>query len=325
MSKIQLLDCTLRDGGYVNDWNFGETNIKRVLQSLINSGIDVVECGFVSQKKETTVDKSVYPNTDFAIPNSEGNVKFAAMINYGEFDANDLLPKLDSKLDIIRVAFHKADFENAVSYCDEISQKGYTVFLQPMNAMDYSEEEYMALISLANKSKISVFYLVDTFGNMRKSDLIKLYSLIDSNLRKDIPIGFHSHNNMQLSFSNAQELIARHGNRDIYIDSSIFGMGRGAGNLCTELMIQYLNENLDTRYNLLPILECIDENIMPIYLNHSWGYSVPYYLAAINSCHPNYANYLVSMQTLCVRDINIIIKLIPLEKKAKFDKELIKH
>ena len=322
---IKLLDCTLRDGGYVNDWNFGKKTINSVLQSLVNSGIDIIECGFISQEKETTDDKSVYTNVDFYIPESEGNVKFAAMINFGEFNPNDLLPKSKSRLDIIRVAFHKADFEKAVSYCDEISNKGYAVFLQPMNAMDYSEEEYKRLIELANRSTISVFYLVDTFGNMRKSDLVRLYSLIDTNLRKDIPIGFHSHNNMQLSFSNAQELIARHGDRDILIDSSIFGMGRGAGNLCTELMTQYLNENLGTRYNLLPILECIDDSIMPIYLSHSWGYSVPYYLAAINSCHPNYANYLVSMQTLCVKDINIIIKSIPADKKAKFDKELIKQ
>ena len=141
---------------------------------------------------------------------------------------------------------------------------------------------------------------------MRKKDILRIFYLIDNNLFKDIKIGFHSHNNLQLSFSNAQELITLNSKREIIIDTSIFGMGRGAGNLCTELMLQYINENIENKYYMLPILETIDEFIMPIFKTHSWGYSVPYYIAAINDCHPSYATYLTNMQTLFVKDINNI-------------------
>lgn len=325
MDKISILDCTLRDGGYVNDWEFGRVTIDKILQKLLASNIDIVECGFISETKPTNRAKSVFSNADkIQIPAGERRTQIAAMINYGEFDAAHLVPKNETQIDIIRVAFHKSQYEQAIGFCDAVSNLGYSVYLQPMNALAYSEEEYHSLIRLANRSKIDAFYIVDTFGNMRKKDLDRLYRLVDECLRKDIPVGFHSHNNLQLSFSNAQELIALDTDREIIIDSSVFGMGRGAGNLCSELMLQYINENIENRYNLLPILECVDEYIMPIYLQHSWGYSVPYYLAAVNGCHPNYASYLVNRQTLNVWDINNIIKSIPAEKKPLFDKELVK-
>lgn len=322
---IKLLDCTLRDGGYVNDWNFGEKTIKNILIKLIASHIDIVECGFLSEKKIVNSERSIYSKPE-DVPDIGNNNKteVAAMINYGEYDIEHLPNCASSLIKIIRVAFHKVDYISAVNYSNMIAQKGYKVFLQPMNALDYSEEEYKDLIFRTNDSLVKAFYIVDTFGNMRKADLGRLYDLCEKYLRAEMILGFHSHNNMQLSFSNAQELIAKCGNRDIIIDSSVFGMGRGAGNLCTELMIQYLNENWGGEYNLLPILECIDDYINPIYIQHAWGYSVPYYLAAINSCHPNYANYLIGKQTLCVKDINIIIKMIPSDLKVKYDEQIIK-
>ena len=169
------------------------------------------------------------------------------------------------------------------------------------------------------------FYLVDTLGNLSKKDLIRMLYLIDSNLKETIKMGFHSHNNLQLSFSNAQELIDLNLSRDVIIDSSVFGMGRGAGNLCTELLVRYINENVEEKYDIIPILEIMDEHIMPIYQEFKWGYSAPYCLAAMNGCHPNYASYLIDRQTLCIRDINKIIKSIDLQKRHLFDKLYIKQ
>jgi 4-hydroxy 2-oxovalerate aldolase len=101
-----------------------------------------------------------------------------------------------------------------------------------------------------------------------------MFYIIDHNLNKDIALGFHSHNNLQLSFSNAQELILLNSTRNIILDASVFGMGRGAGNLCTELLIQYINENIIRKYDLMPVLEIIDKYIQHLYTKHSWGYSV---------------------------------------------------
>lgn len=192
-----------------------------------------------------------------------------------------------------------------------------------MVTMRYTDEELLELIKWTNENKPEAFYIVDSFGTMRKRDILRIFYLVDNNLHSDIKIGFHSHNNLQLSFSNALELIALHSKREIIIDTSIFGMGRGAGNLCTELMIQYINESIENKYNIIPILEAMDEYIIPIFNTRSWGYSVPYYIAAVNDCHPNYATYLSNMQTLFVEDINRIMKMIQPEKKYLFDKEYI--
>ncbi len=134
---------------------------------------------------------------------------------------------------------------------------------------------------------------------------------------------FHSHNNMQLSFSNAQILMELDTDRTIYIDSSVYGMGRGAGNLCTELITKYLNDNYSHNYNLLPILEIIDEHLMSVFIKSPWGYSVPFYIASINNCHPNYASYLLDKQTISVRDIYNILASMDDSKRTFYDREYI--
>ncbi|MCD7729759.1 MAG: aldolase catalytic domain-containing protein [Clostridia bacterium] len=324
MQRIHLLDCTLRDGGYVNNWEFGAEAIENITGALIDGGIDIIELGFVSQTKQIKEGCSINRNTDLVKVNKDkNNAKFAVMINYGEFNAADLAPKKLSQVDIIRVAFHKKDYKAAMDFCNECYKKGYEMFLQPMNALAYTDEEFTDLINIANKSHVSAFYIVDTFGNMSKGDVKRFCKLVNDNLDRDFIVGFHSHNNLQLSFSNSQEFIRLNTERNVIIDSSMYGMGRGAGNLCTELMINYLNSDFGANYKLLPVINGIDQNIIPIFNKISWGYSIPYYIASINDCHPSYATELVFKQTLSINDINSIITHIPENKRASFDKELI--
>ncbi len=325
MSKIKILDCTLRDGGYVNNWKFGRKIISKIAENISMSSVELIECGFLSQKKENSSEKSIFCTISEAEQYFE-RVKqnnLLLMINCGEYCVDEIEPYFGGKIKSLRIAFHKHQLIEAQIMCLELQNKGYTVFFQPMVTMRYTDEELLKLIKWANENKPEAFYIVDSFGTMRKKDILRMFYLIDNNLCKDIKIGFHSHNNLQLSFSNAQELIALHSEREIIIDTSVFGMGRGAGNLCTELMLQYINENIENRYNILPILETMDEHIMPIFKRHSWGYSVPYYIAAVNDCHPNYATYLASMQTLFVKDINYIMKKIQPEKRYLFDQNYI--
>lgn len=325
MSKISLLDCTLRDGGYVNNWEFGVSNIEHIIESLLAASVETVECGFLNNAKEAKNNQSVFATIDEAekyCPKVNTN-NLALMINCGEYNTKDLPEYQGGNISTIRIAFHKHQLGESQELCIALKNKGFKVFFQPMYVLGYKDFELLNLIELANKNALDAFYIVDSFGTMRNSDVMRIFYLIDNNLNSNIKIGFHSHNNLQLSFSNAQELIKIGSRRNIIIDTSILGMGRGAGNLCTELMTQYINENIEHKYNLIPILETMDEYIMPIYLKHPWGYSAPYYIAAINDCHPNYATYLINRQTLCIRDINNIIKKIPEEKKHLFDKELI--
>lgn len=325
MSNIKILDCTLRDGGYVNNWNFGENIIRQIIGKLAASSVEIVECGFLSQKKKETKDHSIFKSIaeaeEFVATAEFQNA--ALMINCGEYEPSDIPLYSGGKINTIRIAFHKHQREEAQELCLALKKNGFRVFFQPMFTQGYQDSELLDLISWANKNGPEAFYLVDSFGTMRKNDVLRMFYLVDNNLNKKICIGFHSHNNLQLSFSNAQELIQMHSRREIIIDSSVFGMGRGAGNLCTELLAKYINENVEDKYDIIPMLEIMDEFIMPIYAKHPWGYSAPYYIAAVNNCHPNYATYLVNKQTLCVRDINAIIKSIPEEKRHLYDADLI--
>ena len=324
MQKIHVLDCTLRDGGYVNNWEFGEKNIRKIAERLCDSAIEYIECGFLSQTKSNSEQKSIFrsiKDADQMFADCSRHV--ALMVNCGEVNAEEIPVYQGGKVSLIRIAFHKHQIQEAQDLCTALKQKGYRIFFQPMVTMGYSDRELLDLINWANSNEPDAFYIVDSFGTMRKNDVMRFFYLIDNNLKPEIQIGFHSHNNLQLSFSNAQELMMMHSKRDIIIDSSVFGMGRGAGNLCTELLAQFINENIEKKYDLVPVLEIMDEYIMSIYSTRPWGYSGPYYIAAINNCHPNYATFLMNKQTLCIRDINTIIKSIPEESKRLYNVDLI--
>lgn len=327
MSRVKVLDCTLRDGGYVNDWSFGEKSIKTISNNLLNAGVDFVECGFITSKKATSPSKSLFKGFEDAdkrlrevVPKSN---KLLFMINYGDFDQNAIPRRRESYVSGVRVAFHKKDMHEALGLCGKIKDKEYSVFIQPMNTKNYSQDELSELLNLSNDLKPYAMYMVDSLGVMRGKDIEDLYSHYDEILDEDISVGFHSHNNLQLSFSNAQEFIRCSGKRKIIIDSTLMGIGRGAGNLCTELIAQHLNEDNDGEYDLLPILTTVDEVLYPLQSKHQWGYTIPYYLAATCDCHPNYATFLSNRQTLSVKDMSALLKLIPNESKSMYDQKLI--
>lgn len=149
--------------------------------------------------------------------------------------------------------------------------------------------------------------------------------MVEHNLKSTIKIGFHSHNNMQLAYSNAQSLVHIQTDRDLIIDSSVYGMGRGAGNLNTELFVEYLNENADGQYVLKPLLTIIYEILNDFYQRNHWGYSLPNYLSASHNAHPNYAGYLDDKKTLTVEDMNEIFDMMDEEKRLSYDKDYIEE
>jgi len=324
MKDVKILDCTLRDGGYVNDFLFGKYSITKIISQLTTSGIDIIECGFLEDGEynpECSVFNRVEQIKEF-IPTDRKHSMYVAMACYGEYSIEQLSDYDGQSIDGIRVTFHYNEVEDAMKYCSQIQQKGYKVFVQPVGTTSYSDDKLLQLIHIVNSLKPYAFYLVDTLGLMNQYDVLRFFYLIDHNLDKTINIGFHSHNNLQLSFSNCQVLVNINCDRTIFLDASVNGMGRGAGNLNTELIANYLNDHFQYRYEIEPLLEIIDEFIGHIKKEHEWGYSVPYYLAAINGCHPNYASYLSSKQTLTVKHIATILKMIEPEKRSLFNKEL---
>lgn len=329
MTDIKILDCTLRDGGYVNNWDFGRSSISSIILKLAEAGIDIIECGFLSQTKESTNENSIFNSTDEVnelLQHAKIKSHLAFMINFGEYNIADLRSYSQSCLvDTIRIAFHKAKLKEALDFCDQVKQKGYRTFIQPMVTANYDKDELEFLIARTNEIKPEALYIVDSFGTMRENTLLDLFKKFEDKVDKAISIGFHSHNNLQLSFSNSQKLIEANNTRKLIIDSSVFGMGRGAGNLCTELLTLYLNENTDKNYKTIPILEIIDEFLNPIFIKSPWGYSVPFYIASANNCHPNYASFLLNKETLSVKAINLILSQIPNAGKQLFDQKLIEQ
>ncbi len=328
MARIKVLDCTLRDGGYCNAWHFGEKNIRRISSGLVDAGVEIIELGFITNRIVYDRNASKYTTVGEAakmIPSNRKDKLFVCMINYGEYNAEDIPPMEGSSIDGIRVAFHKKDRVPALEFCKKIMEKGYKVFIQAMVTLSYTDEEFLDLIRRVNEVAPDAFYIVDSFGVMKKKDLIRLFYMVDNNLNPNIPIGFHSHNNLQLAYSNAQNLTEIQGQREIIIDCSVFGMGRGAGNLNTELFVEYLNDNIGTQYLLKPLLIIIDEILNEFYQQNYWGYSLPNYLSAKHNAHPNYAAFLEAKQTLTVENMDAIFYMMDSEKKFEFNKNYVEE
>ena len=295
--KIKILDCTLRDGGYINDWNFKDYQIIKILNSLKNSNIDVVECGYLDNKKSKMQDSTLFPNMqvlDNFLKSSKSDALKVVMINHGDYDVKNLPYKNLTNIDGIRLAFHKEKLDSVLKEANHIINLGYKLYFQPMVTKTYTDLEFLSMVQKVNELMPYSFYIVDSFGSMSLDEFRKYLILADSNLHKEIALGYHSHNNMQLAFSNAVSMCGINLKREIIIDASIYGIGRGAGNLNTELMTDYLNNALGKSYDILPLLEIIDEFLSSLMKKNPWGFSPAQYLSAVFNCHPSYSTYLIN-------------------------------
>ncbi len=327
MNSIKVLDVTLRDGGCVNNFNFGHNYMNKILKAQELSGLDIIEVGYLDEKKGTEFERTQWVSVE-AICNAllkkkNKHVKYVAMIDVGKFDVRNLPTRTSSSIDGIRLAFHKKDVSKIVEIGKIILEKGYELFIQPMITLRYSDRELLDLVALVNEklSCATAFYIVDSFGEMRADDIRRVVSLIDHNLKLSISMGFHSHNNLQLSYSNACTILEFPINREIILDSSVLGMGKGAGNLNTELLLEHLNIFFQKRYSISPLLEVIDEVLNQIRSEFYWGYSPEFYLSAVNHCTPSYATHFYSKHMLPINQVGELLGQIAEDKKISFDKE----
>ena len=327
--NIEILDCTLRDGGYINNWGFGEKNIRSLISKLTEAKINIIECGFLTSKpsnEDFSLFDSMEALAECIYPKSSHST-YVAMLQFGddEIKVEKISEHKEEFIDGIRIIFHEQDLFKAIETGKKLKEKGYKIFLQPMKTRDYKNDDLIDLIKEVNGLEPHAFYIVDTFGSMYKKDLLQLFSLVDSNLKEDIKIGFHSHNNLQLSFSNAQELMNYETDREIIIDSSVSGMGRGAGNLPTEILARYVNDNFQNSYKISRLLNIYDEHLSAFFAKTPWGYSLPYFLSASHNCHPDYATHLWNKQNISVETIDTLLGQIPNDKKSVYDKAFIEN
>lgn len=326
MNSLKVLDVTLRDGGCVNDFNFGQTYMEKILDAQEASGVDVIEMGYIDENKGSSSGRTQYIN-EKVIPqcilkHKKPGVIYVAMTDYGKFNVNNFGPRTEDGIDGIRCAFHKKNRLDIIPFGRKLIEKGYKFYIQPMITLRYSDAELLELIDLVNKElpDASGFYIVDSFGEMRPNDMSRILNLVDHNLVPSMTLGFHSHNNLQLSYSNAMAMLQFSATRDLMLDCSIMGMGKGAGNLNTELLLEHLNLFYGKDYKIAPLLEVIDKVINQIHNEFYWGYAPEYYLSSANHCTPSYASHFYNKHMLPIDQVGELLGMIAEEKKISFDK-----
>lgn len=326
MKNVKLLDCTLRDGGFINDWNFGKKTMRSIYRRLNKAGIDIIEVGFVDEHREKDLNRSINPNVldfDEIFENLEKKATIVAMIDYGTVNIENIPNSEETCIDGFRVIFKKKDISEALKLCRCLKNKGFFVSVQPVSVTTYTDREMLDLIDQINEFTPNCVSIVDTYGLLHKNKLMSYFYLLDHNLSSEIAIGFHSHNNFQMAYANSIEVLKAHTERDLIIDATCYGMGKSAGNACTELLAMYLNDNLKRNYSISEIMEIIDSDIIKIYEKLRWGYACEYYISAQTKVHPKYVQYLEKKKTLTISGILSVLSRIPNETKLTFNEDLI--
>lgn len=324
--NVRLLDCTLRDGGFINDWDFGKKTMRSIYRRLNKAGIDIIEIGFVDERRETDLSRSINPSAsdfDEIFKGVEKKSTTVAMIDYGTASIENIPDSTETFIDGFRVIFKKKDIPAALAFCRRLKEKGFFVSVQPVSVTTYSDREMLDLIDRINTFTPDCVSIVDTYGLLHKEKLMSYFYLLDHNLNPQTAIGFHSHNNFQMAYANSIEVLKAHTDRNLIIDATCYGMGKSAGNTCTELLAMYLNDNYGRNYSIAEILEIIDSDVIKIYEKSRWGYAYEYYISAQSKVHPKYVQYLEKKRTLTISGILSVLSRIPDNTKLTFDEKLI--
>ncbi len=255
-NHIELLDCTLRDGGYLNNWEFKDNNIVEIINKLVRSKIEIIECGYLSQTRGKASDSTCFLslntiNNLLKLNNLDKTFsQFVVMVNLGEFKPDDL-PLFNPDTDLvkgIRLAFHKQNIDDAIKTAKVIKQQGYELYIQPMVVDSYSEQKILDLIKESDKLSPRALYIVDSKGVLDEKDFCKIVELFNDNLSNEVKLGVHLHDDNKTAFDNAVLFVKSVKDRSIIIDVSIDGAGRGGGNIKLQEMVDYLNSNNNKGY-----------------------------------------------------------------------------
>lgn len=287
--KIKVFDCTIRDGGLINNHDFDERFVREAYKALSAAGVDYMEIGYKNSKrlfsskdygKWKFCEDEVIKNILDGIPSK---TKISCMVDVDRVDLDDIKPKKDSPVDMIRVASYVKDIDKAIFMVNHFADKGYETTVNIMaisRALDNELTE--ALHQLEKECKADVIYIVDSNGALYQETVEFLVKKFKSIL-KTKEIGFHAHNNQQLAFGNTIEAIIHNAN---YLDATIYGIGRGAGNCPLELLIGFLK---NPKFDIRPILDLISKEYVPLRNRIEWGYIIPYAITGILDEHPKSA------------------------------------
>ncbi|MFH1825661.1 MAG: aldolase catalytic domain-containing protein [bacterium] len=285
--EIKVLDCTLRDGGLINDHCFDPKFVRAVFAATAAAGIDYVELGYKADKTSFSPDKygaCKFCDEDFVRETIDGipNIpKTSVMVDIGRVDLDKVPDKKDSLIDMMRVACYIKDIDKAIAHINALAAKGYETTCNIMavsTALMPDVEEGLAQLA---ESPVEVVYVVDSFGSLFSEQVHFLTQLYGKYMwPKKKEVGMHAHNNQQLGFANTIEAVRKGAN---YLDGTIYGIGRAAGNCPTELLMSFLK---NPKFNLEPVLELIEKELLPLQDKIEWGYIIPYMITGILNQHP---------------------------------------
>jgi 4-hydroxy 2-oxovalerate aldolase len=286
--EIKVLDCTIRDGGLMNKWQFSKEFVKSVYDSCVQSGVDYMEIGYISSEDQFS--RSEYGAWKFCSENdlreivgeNKTNTKLSVMADIGRIKFDEIRPKKESIIDMFRVACYDYQIDKAIAMAHHVIDKGYEATINLMAVSKVSERSINEVLSDVAKSRVSIFYLVDSFGSMYSEEIHNLMGKYLTALPGKT-IGFHGHNNLQLAFANTIECIILGANM---LDATMLGIGRGAGNCPLELLISFLK---NPKYRLKPILRTIQDFVKPLQEHIDWGYFMPYLISGAMNEHPKSA------------------------------------
>jgi 4-hydroxy 2-oxovalerate aldolase len=287
IKEIKVLDCTVRDGGLMNKWQFSDEFVKGVYDACVEAGVDYMEIGYKSSEKafsrnEVGPWKFCAEKDLRVVGDNNTKLKLSALADIGRIDFDDIPNASDSVIDMMRIACYVHQMDKAIELAHHCMDKGYETTVNLMAVSKVNEHDLDEALSDLAKSRIPIVYLVDSFGSMYCESiqhLLKKY--LEALPGKEI--GIHAHNNMQLAMSNTITSLM---GGATYLDATLLGMGRGAGNCPVEILIAFLK---NPKYRLLPLLKAIQEQVLPWNKKIDWGYHVPYLITGALNEHPRSA------------------------------------
>ena len=315
MNSIKILDCTLRDGGYYNDWRFSKSLVSEYIKAVNNSNIDIVEIGFRFLKKNNY---GFFANTEENLINNikfRKNLKVAVMLNSADLSFNSdyknqlkkyFVKKSKSKISVIRLATHLRDIEKIVPHVKFLKKLGYNVVVNLMQIDKVDKKDLIRTLKILKKTNsVTAFYFADSFGNLDSKKIEKICKIIKFNWNKDF--GFHAHDNCGFALQNCLTAMSRGAK---WIDSTIQGMGRGAGNVSTEDLLCALQDKNNFKYNVKPIFNLAQTSFRKLKDKYKWGKSIYYHMSAKFNIHPTYIQELTKDDRYSHEEIiNIIYSL----------------
>lgn len=325
MGPVRLLDCTLREAP-VDGFFIGEDFMGSFVHRCERVGVDIIECGFLKDVEYipgSNCFNDVGKIRDLISP-KQTDTMYVALMDQGRYDPSGLALYDGTSIDGVRICFKHGQQDEAIRTAKTIQEKGYKVFIQHVDTLDYTDIEIINFIEQVNQIRPYAYAIVDTFGSMYEDDLKRLALLIDHHLDQGIILGFHAHDNLMLANANAQAFISLYaGKRSIIVDTSVLGCGRGAGNAHTELLAEYLNKKYHSRYDIDEILDLIDSVMPRLQIRCSWGYDVPYFLSGVHGAHVYNVDHLLRRHNITLKDLRAIIEKLDDRQKKTYDYKLL--